>query len=111
MDNEQILKLIDAGYTKADIDAMQANNNAGGTVDENAGNENSSAGNEQGNAGAENASAVDVNEMLKTLTETVNGLTATVKAMQDKAIAGASTETPKTSDKIKETMDSFINSL
>lgn len=113
MDIETITKLLDAGYTKQEIDAMQGNDNAGGQTDESAGKETATAGEEQGNAGAENAGAVDgdVSAMLKTLTDTVNGLTTTVKALQDANAKGAKTEKASVTDEIKAAMDSFIDKL
>ena len=114
MDNETILKLVNAGYTKAEIDAL-------GTENESAGNENESGGNvdagkEQGSAGAENAGKVnevgqhvDVNAAITALTDTVAGLAATVKAMQDGNIQHAAGG--KTTDKVEEVMDSFIKKL
>lgn len=109
MDIETITKLLDAGYTKADIDAMQSGDAPSGESNEGAGVENSSKGEEPGNAGAENES--EIAPEIKALIETVNGLTATVKAMQEKNASGAATPSPNTSDKIKEVMDSFIESI
>lgn len=113
MDNETILKLVNAGYTKAEIDAMGKENESAGKA-ENAGNED--AGKEQDNAGAENAGKVnesgqhvDVNAAITALTDTVAGLAATVKAMQDGNIQHAAGG--KTTDKVKEVMDSFIEKL
>lgn len=113
MDIETITKLLDAGYTKADIDKLQGADVAGGEGNETAGKEEQATGEEQGNAGAENAGAVndDVTEMLKTLTDTVNGLTTTVKALQDANAKGAKTESAKATDEIKAAMDSFIAKL
>ena len=114
MDNETILKLVNAGYTKAEIDAMGKENESAGNENESAGN--AGAGNEQAGSDAENTGKVtdagqhvDVNAAITALTDTVAGLTATVKAMQDgnieKAAGGKST------DKVKEIMDSFIEKL
>ena len=115
MDIETITKLLDAGYTKADIDAMQGTDGAGGQTDESAGKENETAGKEQGDAGAKDAGKVEngdeVAAMLKTLTDTVNGLTTTVKALQDANAKGAQTKSPKATDEIKAAMDSFIEKL
>lgn len=112
MDIETITKLLDAGYTKDEIAKLQTVDNASGETDENAGKANPPEGEKSGNAGAENAGAVtDVSEVLKTLTDTVNGLTATVKAMQDANAGAASTDSPKSSDKVIEAMQSFINTL
>lgn len=114
MDNETILKLVNAGYTKADIDAMGTENESAGNENESAGNE--GAGNEQAGAGAENAGKVnevgqrvDVNAAITALTDTVAGLAATVKAMQDGNIQNAAGG--KATDKVKEVMDSFIEKL
>lgn len=109
MDIETISKLLDAGYTKADIDAMQGGNAPSGESNEGAREEVTPTSEEQGNAGAENES--EIAPEIKALTETVNALTATVKAMQESNVKGAATESPKTSDKIKEAMNSFIESL
>lgn len=113
MDIETITKLLDAGYTKAEIDAMQGTDSAGSQTDETAGKNPAPTDEEQGNAGAENAGAVkdDVAEMLKTLTDTVNGLTTTVKALQDANAKGAKTDSAKPTDEIKAAMDSFIAKL
>lgn len=115
MDIETITKLLDAGYTKADIDAMQGTDNAGGQTDESAGKDTATASEKQGDAGAKDASKVEngdeVAAMLKTLTDTVNGLTTTVKALQDANAKGAQTKSPKATDEIKAAMDSFIEKL
>lgn len=116
MDIETITKLIDAGYTKSEILAMSADSNDAGA--ENAGAENA------GNAGAENADnageenagkveeigeRVDVNAAITKLTDTVANLTATVKAMQENNVQKAAGG--KATDKIKDVMDSFIQTL
>lgn len=112
MDNETILKLVNAGYTKAEISAMFADASEGAETDE-------SGAKEQTVASAENASEVkesvgeqfNVNAAITALNDTVAGLTATVKAMQTANVKGAVTESPKATDKVKATMDSFIFSL
>lgn len=111
MDIETITKLLDAGYTKADIDKLQGADGAGGKADEDAGKDNPPKSEDQGNAGAEDAGAVDVNETIKALTDTVAGLTATVKAMQDANAKGARTEDVSGGDKVMDTMKSFIEKL
>ena len=115
MDIETITKLLDAGYTKVDIDKLQGTDNAGSEGNEGAGETGAQAGETgaQGDAGAENTGAVndDVAAMLKTLTDTVNGLTTTVKALQDANAKGAKTDSPKATDEIKAAMDSFIAKL
>ena len=107
MDVETITKLLDAGYTKAEIDALGAN--AGTSEGAESGAPNESSTEESSEASAQNAS--EVAPEIKALTETVNALTATVKAMQESNVKGAATESPKTSDKIKAAMDSFIEQL
>lgn len=109
MEIETITKLLDAGYTKDEITAMQATDTPSGDNIEEAGENVAAEVEKQGNAGAENAG--EVNDALKSLTETVNALTATVKAMQEKNVKGAATDSPKAGDKIKAAMDSFIESL
>ena len=109
MDIETITKLLDAGYTKADIDAMQDGDTPSGESNEGPGEETTPKGEESGNAGAENE--IEIAPEIKALTETVNALTTTVKAMQESNVKGAATQSPKTGDKIKEVMDSFIESL
>ena len=115
MEIETITKLLDAGYTKAEIDTMQSGDNAGGETNEGAGKENTDAGKEQSNAGAENAGkiaqSVDINAAIENLTNTVTTLSNTVKAMQENNLKGASTTSPSTGDKINDTMKSFIEKL
>ena len=101
MDIETITKLIDAGYTKEDIKALESAGNEG------AGNE--GVGNES--AGNESSQNLNIDAAIKALTDTVNGLTATVKAMQDANAGKAHTDTPKAGDAIKAAMDSFIEKL
>ena len=113
MDIETITKLIDAGYTKEEISALES----GAAGNENgAGNEphNEGAGKVEGNANEENAGKVnnlaDFGAALEALTNTVNGLTTTVKAMQDanvKNASGGKTE-PST---VNDVMKSFIDTL
>ena len=118
MDIETITKLLDAGYTKAEIDALSTGNEpAGGTDDENAGTTPPAAGNEPSNAGAENAGKVneigvpvEIGAAITALTDTVNGLKETVKAMQDKNAGAASTDNPK-KDTVTDVMKSFIDTL
>ena len=119
MDNETIIKLVNAGYTKEEIAKMDA-----GTESKPAGEEskpagtsagaelpkgNEDAGEKQGAASAEHESEID--KTIKALTDTVAGLTATVKAMQSANVKGAATETPSGTDALKDTIDSFIKTL
>lgn len=113
MDIETITKLIDAGYSKDEIAALES---AGKTPDEGAGNEgagNEGAGNEgAGNESAGNESTQNVNTdaAIKALTDTVNALTNTVKAMQEHNANSASGGKPEKSS-VDEVMKTFIDTL
>ncbi len=115
MDIETITKLIDAGYTKEEIKALESAGNEGagneGAGNEGAGNE--SAGNEgAGNESAGNESSQNLNTdaAIKALTDTVNALTNTVKAMQEHNANSASGGKPEKSS-VDEVMKSFIDTL
>ena len=114
MDIETITKLIDAGYTKAEIDAMQAGHDSGSATDENAGETTPNAGQEQGAPNEKNASTVnnpvEITAAIEALNNTVAGLKETVKAMQDKNLANASTDKPK-KDSINEAINSFMENF
>lgn len=114
MDIEIITKLIDAGYTKAEIDAMQAGHDGGSETNENAGETTPDAGKEQGNVGEKNASEVnnpvEIGAAIEALNNTVAGLKETVKAMQEKNLANASTDKPK-KDSINEAISSFMENF
>ena len=111
MDIEQITKLIDAGYTKADIDKMQAGEQGGNEPDESAGKETKTETKNETVVAPENENKVtDIDATIKALTETVSGLTETVKAMQAANLAGAQTNSNE--DKtINDVMQSFIDKL
>ena len=111
MDVETITKLLDAGYTKAEIDKLQGGDNPSNESDEGAGKEVAPTIEKPSNASAENAGAVDLTDTIKVLSDTVDGLVLTVKAMQESNVKGAATDSPKASDKIKAAMDSFIENL
>ena len=97
MDIEIIKKLVDAGYTKEEIKALE---------NEGAGNE--GAGNEgEGNESAQN---VNTDAAIKALTDTVNALTNTVKAMQEHNANSASGGKPEKSS-VDEVMKSFVDAL
>ena len=107
MDIETITKLIDAGYSKADIEAMEQNTKA-------AGEESAPADEEQGETVQADASAVgipvDFGAAIENLTNTVAGLKETVKALQDANAGKAATTTAK-KDTINDVMQSFIDAL
>ena len=113
MDIETISKLIDAGYTKEEIAALETagTKDAGAAGTEDAGNEgagNEGAGNEGGDdKGAQN---VSTDAAIKALTETVNALTNTVKAMQEHNANSASGGKAKKSS-VDEVMRSFVDGL
>ena len=125
MDNETILKLVSAGYTKADIIAMQSDNTKSGESDETKGKGTQTTSEIESNANAENAGKVaenenkaaeigthaDINAAINALNDTVANLSATVKAMQDNNASKASTESSKSGDKVMETINSFIEKL
>lgn len=107
MDSEQILKLLDAGYTKADIDKMEAKPDGqdSGSSDDTAGAETKTTPENK-----EEKKEISADDALKALTETVNSLTETVKAMQAKNITGATGGKPE-KDTIDDVMKSFIESM
>lgn len=112
MDVETITKLLDAGYTKAEIDKM-----AGAAADQQSeagAADNETAGEEQAAAGQENAgkieTGVSIEAAIEALTNTVAGLKDTVKAMQDANAGQAATDTAK-KDVIGETIKGFIDTL
>lgn len=107
MDSEQIIKLLDAGYTKADIDKMEAK-----PVNEESGSPDNTAGTETAGTSEtkEEKKEISADDAIKALTETVNSLTETVKAMQAKNITGATGGKPEKSS-VDEVMKSFIENL
>ena len=107
MDVETITKLLDAGYTKEEIDKMGA-----GPEDQagpEAGEVNEDAGEKPGDAG-EIGQDIHIAAAIEALTNTVEGLKATVKAMQDSNAAGASTDNTG-KDSIGDTIKSFMETL
>lgn len=116
MDVETIKKFIEAGYTKADIDAMQGGNTeVSESTEGKEGTEGTEGTGTETNQQAELDTKSDipkgaeVDPTIKALSDTVAELSDTIKKIQEnnvrKADGGAST------DKIKEVMDSFINEL
>ena len=114
MDIEEIKQFVKAGYTKEEIEKLEASASSqqgSGESSETATDDKSTAKDEN-SAGAEKAGAVapDVMVTLKSLTDTVNGLNETVKAMQALNVKGA--QTPETGKKgVDEVMKSFIEKL
>ena len=107
MESEQIIKLLDAGYTKADIDKMEAkpDQEQSGSPDNTAGTE--TAGTPEIK---EEKKEISADDAIKALTETVNSLTETVKAMQAKNINGATGGKAETNT-VEDVMKSFIDNL
>ena len=107
MDIEKIEKFIDAGYTKAEIDELLAATPKGEEQRETT----PDAGEEQGPNDEKNEvkinQPVEITAAIEALTNTVAGLKETVKAMQEKNLAGASTDKPK-KDSINEAINSFM---
>lgn len=110
MDIEKIEKFIDAGYTKAEIDALLSGGDIGQVQGTDEHNEGSGTLKAPEGPEAPKADAV-TEEMLKTLTSTVEGLQETVKALQAANVKNADSGSSKVSDPIKETIDSFISEL
>lgn len=109
MDSEQIIKLLDAGYTKADIDKMEAkpDQQENGTPDDTAGTE--GAGSSE-NKEEKKEETITQDATIKALSETVAQLTETVKAMQAKNITGA-TGGKAEAKTVDDVMKSFIENL
>ena len=81
MDNETIIKLVNAGYSKEEIAQMDAGapaESAGDSAGEDVPKGNEDAGKEQGASAPEHESEID--KTIKALTDTVAGLSAAVKA-------------------------------
>ena len=115
MDLESTLKLINAGYTKDEIAAMEAGTpKTEPPKQEQPKQEPPKQETEQPKQeppkDPANVSG-DVAATIKALTETVNGLNATVKAMQEANAKAANVQSNNTNDPIKAAMDSFLQSL
>lgn len=113
MDIETITKLIDAGYTKEEIEKLQPTGDASAVQapnEDGSGSTEPEEPKEQSAADPAHDSAVN-EEMLKTLTDTVKGLQETVKALQQQNAKTADSKNMNIKDPIKDAMDSFINTL
>lgn len=108
MDIETITKLLDAGYTKEEISALD-NPKPEGKPEEPKPDDKPKDANEDQDKPKENE-APEVNEAIAALTKTVEGLTATVKAMQDANVKGATGGKPD-GNKVTDVMKSFIETL
>ena len=112
MDIEKIEKFIDAGYTKAEIEAMEKAAGSGDNAGKSAGTPDDTAEKEQSHASAEDASplSAEVTKAIEALTNTVTGLQQTVKAMQDSNIDKSHTDKPDKGG-VDEVIKSFIDTL
>ena len=109
MNVETITKLLDAGYTKEEISALENNPKPEGKPEEPKPEDNAPVENKDQVEPKKNEQS-EVNEAIAALTKTVEGLTATVKAMQDANVKGATGGKPD-SNKVTDVMKSFIDTL
>ena len=110
MEIEKIEKLIDAGYTKQEIDEMLKGSDS--HEDKNAGAEEQTT-QEQSEADKTHESALTSDNITKTieaLTKTVDGLTNTVKAMQEANVNNANGGRMG-SDTVSDVINSFMKEL
>ena len=108
MDNEHILKLVEAGFTAEEIRKMEASGIENGKAE--------SAPDEQGASNTEHAGEVGkeidvINPNVLELTKTVKDLTATVKELQSANVDKAKTDKPSVNDTIQDTIKSFMDTL
>ena len=113
MDLESTLKLINAGYTKDEIAAMEAGPETQEPPKQEQPNQEPPKQEQPKQEPPKDRANVsgDVAATIKALTETVNGLNATVKAMQGANAKAATVQSNNTNDPIKAAMDSFLQSL
>ncbi len=105
MENAQILKLVEAGFTADEIRKMDTETGAdqGKTDPEQKTTETPT--------GIPSGEITDNSEVVTQLTNTVAELSKTVKELQAGNIDKAKGSAPSTGDKIKDVMDSFIKEL
>ena len=104
MNIETITKLIDAGYTKAEIEKLDA----AGTAEPETGEP--ETGKPDGVADSAAETGVNTDAAVKALTDTVNALKETVAAMQANNVKGATGGKPEKST-IDEVLKSFTDTL
>lgn len=107
MDNAQILKLVDAGFSADEIRKMETETGA----DQGKTDPEPKAPETQTKVPSGEVTPPDNNEVLTQLTNTVAELSKTVKELQAGNIDKAKGSAPSTGDKIKDVMDSFIKEL
>ncbi len=108
MTGTEVLRLLDQGYTKAEIELMRAAEDEAGRKDQNE----DEAGRKDQNEDdliIENKE-VSAIEAIAALNKTVEQLTATVEAMQKNNIAGAKMEVPPAVS-IDEVLTQFISNM
>ena len=108
MDNEHILKLVEAGFTAEEIRKMETS----GTEES----KGQSTSDEQGASNTEHAGEVGkeldvINPNVMELTKTVKDLTATVKELQAANVDKAKTDKASVNDTIQDTIKSFMDTL
>lgn len=108
MDIETITKLLDAGYTKEEISALENPKPEGKPEEPKP--EGSAPDKDKDQDKPKENETSEVNEAIAALTKTVEGLTATVKAMQDANVKGATGGKPD-GNKVTDVMKSFIDTL
>lgn len=109
MNIETITKLIDAGYTKAEIEKLDA----AGTAEPETGEPETGepeTGKPDGVADSAAETGVNTDAAVKALTDTVNALKETVAAMQANNVKGATGGKPEKST-IDEVLKSFTDTL
>lgn len=106
MELEQILKLIDAGYTKDEI--MKMNEPEEEEKKEEEKKEEVKEVTEEKKVESGDSS---LEMTVKALADTVNKLNTSVSALQSANIDKAATDKANSGDKLKETIDSFLETL
>ena len=110
MQAEIILKLLEAGYTKSDIDLMEEmepKQAAQPEPDQDQPEPEKAAQPDENGQESAPAKTDGTAEMLKTLTDTVAALKKTVEAMQENNVKTAETEAPKRFSTVEALQDFF----
>lgn len=104
MTNEERIKLLDAGYTKEEIESgeQSAEQSAEQSVEQNT---------EQGADNQTHESALNGIADVKALSDAVAELTKTVKAMQDSNVKNADSGKPNAKSVIDDTIKNFISDM
>ena len=104
MTSDEVLKLIDAGFTAEEIRGMSA-----GQSEQKAAQE-QNKGTEQSADGATHEGEIKIDPQMEALNNTVKSLNETVKAMQDANLKNARSESSAT-DSVNNTINDFLKSL